>query len=150
MIIPMAPDKQQKIVTVCRKAHFNATHRLHNPNWTDDKNEKVFGKCNNENYHGHNYDLIVKVTGQVDPDTGYVIDLKILNDIIRQHVIERYDHKNLYLDMPDFKDMNPSAENIVIKIWHLIRDQIDAKFELSIQLFETERNYVEYSGHGKV
>jgi 6-pyruvoyltetrahydropterin/6-carboxytetrahydropterin synthase len=150
MIIPMAPNKQQEIVTVCRKAHFNATHRLHNPNWADEKNEKVFGKCNNENYHGHNYDLIVKVSGQIDPETGYVIDLKILNEIIRQHVIERYDHKNLYLDMPDFKDLNPSAENIVIKIWHLLRDQIDAKFELSVQLFETERNYVEYSGHGNI
>lgn len=146
----MAPNKQQEIITVCRKVHFNATHRLHNPNWTDDKNEKVFGKCNNENYHGHNYDLIVKVTGPVDPESGYVIDLKILNDIIRQYVIERYDHKNLYLDMPDFKNLNPSAENIVIKIWHLLRDQIDAKFDLCIQLFETERNYVEYSGHGKI
>lgn len=146
----MAPNKQQEIITVCRKVHFNATHRLHNPNWTDDKNEKVFGKCNNENYHGHNYDLIVKVTGPVDPESGYVIDLNILNDIIRQYVIERYDHKNLYLDMPDFKNLNPSAENIVIKIWHLLRDQIDAKFDLCIQLFETERNYVEYSGHGKI
>ena len=146
MNIPMAPNKHQEIVTVCRKAHFNATHRLHNPNWTDDKNEKVFGKCNNENYHGHNYDLIVKVTGTVDPETGYVIDLKILNDIIREHIIERYDHKNLYLDMPDFKELNPSAENIVIKIWHLLRDHIDAKFDFCIQLYETERNYVEYSG----
>jgi 6-pyruvoyltetrahydropterin/6-carboxytetrahydropterin synthase len=146
MIITMDPNIHQEIVTVCRKAHFNATHRLHNPNWSDDKNEMVFGKCNNENYHGHNYDLIVKVTGPVDPETGYVIDLKILNDIIRQYIVERYDHKNLYLDMPDFKDLNPSAENIVIKIWHLLRDHIDAKFDLSIQLFETERNYVEYSG----
>jgi len=145
----MTPNRQQETVTVCRKAHFNATHRLHNPNWTDDKNEKVFGKCNNENYHGHNYDLIVKVTGPIDPETGYVIDLKILNDIIRQHVIERYDHKNLYLDTPDFKDLNPSAENIVIKIWHLLREQLDDKFDLSILLFETERNYVEYSGQGK-
>jgi 6-pyruvoyltetrahydropterin/6-carboxytetrahydropterin synthase len=142
----MAPDKHQEIVTVCRKAHFNATHRLHNPHWTDEKNEKIFGKCNNENYHGHNYDLIVKVTGPVDLESGYVIDLKILNDIIRQHVIERYDHKNLYLDVPDFKDLNPSAENIVVKIWHLLRNHIDARFELNIQLFETERNYVEYSG----
>lgn len=142
----MAPDKHQEVVTVCRKAHFNATHRLHNPNWTDEKNEKVFGKCNNENYHGHNYDLIVKVTGPIDPESGYVIDLKILNDIIRQYVIEKYDHRNLYLDVPDFKDLNPSAENIVVKIWHLLREHIDAKFELNIQLFETERNYVEYSG----
>jgi 6-pyruvoyltetrahydropterin/6-carboxytetrahydropterin synthase len=142
----MAPGKHQEIVTVCRKAHFNATHRLHNPNWTDEKNENVFGKCNNENYHGHNYDLIVKVTGPIDSESGYVMDLKILNEIIRQFVIERFDHKNLYLDVADFKDLNPSAENIVVKIWHLLRDQIDVKFELYIQLFETERNFVEYSG----
>ena len=146
----MAPNKQQEIVTVCRKAHFNATHRLHNPNWADEKNEKVFGKCNNENYHGHNYDLIVKVTGTVDPETGYVIDLKILNDFIRQHVIERYDHKNLYLDMLDFKGLNPSAENIAIKIWHILRKQVDLKFDLHIQLYETERNYIEYSGPVKI
>jgi len=142
----MAPDKHQEVVTVCRKAHFNATHRLHNPNWTDEKNEKVFGKCNNENYHGHNYDLIVKITGPIDPESGYVIDLKILNEIIREYVIERYDHRNLYLDVPDFKDLNPSVENIGVKIWHLLREHIDAKFELNIQLFETERNYMEYSG----
>jgi 6-pyruvoyltetrahydropterin/6-carboxytetrahydropterin synthase len=142
----MAAEKNPEIVTACRKVHFNATHRLHNPNWNDEKNEKVFGKCNNENYHGHNYDLIVKVTGPVDPETGYVIDLKILNDIIRQSIIERYDHKNLYLDLVDFKDLNPSAENISIKIWHILRAQIDKKLELKVQLFETERNFVEYSG----
>lgn len=146
----MDPDKHQEIVTACRKAHFNATHRLHNPNWTDDKNELVFGKCNNENYHGHNYDLVVKITGPVDPDSGYVIDLRILNDIIRQNVIERYDHKNLYLDVTDFKDLNPSAENIAIRIWHHLREYIDAKFELNVQLFETERNFVEYSGKEKL
>lgn len=145
----MASNRQPEIVTACRKVHFNATHRLHNPDWSDDKNEKVFGKCNNENYHGHNYDLIVKVTGPVDPDTGYVIDLKVLNDIIRQYVIERYDHKNLYLDIPDFKDLNPSVENIAIKIWYILRDLLDAKFDLHIQLFETERNYIEYSGPAK-
>lgn len=142
----MSLNKQSEIVTACRKVHFNATHRLHNPNWSDDKNEKVFGKCNNENYHGHNYDLVVRVTGPVDPNTGYVIDLKILNEMIRQHVIEKYDHKNLYLDIPDFKDLNPSAENIAIRIWQILREQIDPKFLLSIQLFETERNFVEYSG----
>jgi 6-pyruvoyltetrahydropterin/6-carboxytetrahydropterin synthase len=142
----MSLNKQSEIVTACRKVHFNATHRLHNPNWSDDKNEKVFGKCNNENYHGHNYDLVVRVTGLVDPDTGYVIDLKILNEMIRQHVIEKYDHKNLYLDIPDFKDLNPSAENIAIRIWQILREQLDPKFLLSIQLFETERNFVEYSG----
>ena len=142
----MTSKEQPAIITACRKAHFNATHRLNNPNWTDEKNELVFGKCNNENYHGHNYDLIVKVTGPVDPETGYVIDLKILNEMIRQHVIEKYDHKNLYLDIPDFKDLNPSAENIAIRIWQILREQIDPKFLLSIQLFETERNFVEYSG----
>jgi 6-pyruvoyltetrahydropterin/6-carboxytetrahydropterin synthase len=142
----MTSNRQPEIVTACRKVHFNATHRLHNPNWSDEKNEIVFGKCNNENYHGHNYDLIVKVTGPVDPDTGYVIDLKILNDIIRLNVIEKYDHKNLYLDMPDFKDLNPSAENIAIKIWNILRDLLDKRLELSIQLYETERNFVIYSG----
>ena len=142
----MTSNRQPEIVTACRKVHFNATHRLHNPNWTDEKNEMVFGKCNNENYHGHNYDLIVKVTGPVDPDTGYVIDLKILNDIIRLHVIEKYDHKNLYLDLPDFKDLNPSVENIAIKIWYILRDLLDKRLELSIQLYETERNFVVYSG----
>jgi 6-pyruvoyltetrahydropterin/6-carboxytetrahydropterin synthase len=142
----MDPEKKPEIVTACRKAHFNATHRLHNPNWTDDKNEKVFGKCNNENYHGHNYDMVIKVTGPVDPDTGYVIDLKILNEIVRQYIIERYDHKNLYLDVPDFQYLNPSAENIVIKIWNILRDKLDNRFNLQVQLFETERNFVEYSG----
>jgi 6-pyruvoyltetrahydropterin/6-carboxytetrahydropterin synthase len=144
----MASQRQFEIVTACRKVHFNATHRLHNPNWTDEKNEKVFGTCNNENYHGHNYDLIVKVTGPVDPDTGFVIDLKILNDLVRQHVIEKYDHRNLYLDVPDFKDLNPSVENIAIRIWNILRDLLDSKFGLVIQLFETERNFVEYSGPG--
>lgn len=142
----MATDKHQAIVTVCRRAHFNATHRLHNPNWSDEKNEKVFGKCNNENYHGHNYDLIVMVTGPIDPESGYVIDLKALNELIRQHIIERFDHRNLYLDVEDFKDLNPSAENICVKIWHILREYIDSRFELNIQLYETERNFVEYSG----
>lgn len=137
-------------VTACRKTHFNAAHRLHNPNWSDDKNEKVFGDCNNPNYHGHNYNLIVKVTGEVDPETGYVMDMKELKDIVKVHVENRYDHKNLYLDVDDFKDLNPSAENIAIKIWHLLREQIDEKFKLDIVLYETERNFVEYSGpnHG--
>jgi 6-pyruvoyltetrahydropterin/6-carboxytetrahydropterin synthase len=142
----MAANHQPEIVTACRQAHFNATHRLHNPNWSDEKNEKVFGKCNNENYHGHNYNLVVQVTGPVDPDTGYVIDLKHLNELIREKVIERYDHRNLYLDVEDFKYLNPSAENIAIKIWHLLREHIDNKFKLEITLYETERNFVIYSG----
>ena len=142
----MAPNRQPEIVTACRQAHFNATHRLHNPNWSDEKNEKVFGKCNNENYHGHNYNLVVKVTGPVDPETGYVVDLKNLNELIREKVIERYDHRNLYLDVEDFRDLNPSAENIAIKIWYLLRDHIDPKYDLEIELFETERNFVLFSG----
>lgn len=142
----MTSQERPPIVTACRKAHFNATHRLNNPNWTDEKNELVFGKCNNENYHGHNYDLIVKVSGPVDPETGYVIDLKVLNDFVRQYIVERYDHKNLYLDVPDFMDLNPSVENIAIKIWDILREKLDPKFNLQIQLFETERNFVEYSG----
>ncbi len=134
-------------LTACRKTHFNATHRLHNPNWSDEKNEKVFGLCNNPNYHGHNYDLIVKVTGEVDPETGYVIDMKILKDIVKENIENRYDHKNLYLDVDDFKDLNPSAEIIAIKIWDILRDRIDNKFDLSVVLYETERNFVEYHGN---
>lgn len=145
----MAPLQKPEVVTVCRKAHFNATHRLHNVNWSDEKNEKVFGKCNNENYHGHNYNLVVKVTGQVNPETGYVIDLKILNDMIREHVIERYDHKNLYMDVEDFSDLNPSSENIAIKIWGILRRLLDQGLQLEIELYETERNFVIYSGPGK-
>jgi 6-pyruvoyltetrahydropterin/6-carboxytetrahydropterin synthase len=142
----MASPLKPEIVTACRKAHFNATHRLHNPNWSDEKNEKVFGKCNNENYHGHNYDLVVKVTGPIDPDTGYVIDLKLLNDIIMEHIVERYDHKNLYLDVEDFRDVNPSAEYIAVAIWKILREKLDGKFIIGIELFETERNFVFYNG----
>jgi len=137
---------KNEIVTVCRKAHFNATHRLHNPNWSDEKNEKVFGKCNNENYHGHNYNLVVKVTGPIDPETGYVIDLKLLNDLIMEHVVERYDHKNLYLDMEDFRDVNPSAEYISVAIWNILRPLLDDSLLLAVELFETERNFVCYGG----
>ena len=133
-------------VSACRKVHFNATHRLHNPNWTDEKNELVFGSCNNPNYHGHNYDLIVKVKGEVDPETGYVMDMKILKGIVDNHIVKRYDHKNLFLDVEDFRDTNPSAENIVIKIWNILRPQIDTKYGLSLVLYETERNFVEYDG----
>lgn len=133
-------------VCVSRKAHFNATHRLHNPHWDDAKNEAVFGKCNNQNYHGHNYSLIVKVTGEVDADTGYVIDLGALSEIIKENIEERYDHKNLYLDLEDFRDLNPSAENIAIRIWNILREKLDNKLDLTIELYETERNFVEYSG----
>ncbi len=133
-------------VTACRKTHFNATHRLHNTNWDNDKNEKVFGSCNNPNYHGHNYDLVVKVKGEVDSETGYVIDIKVLKDIVKENIENRYDHKNLYLDVDDFRDQNPSAENIAIRIWNILREKIDPEFELSIVLYETERNFVEYDG----
>ncbi len=133
-------------VTACRKAHFNATHRLHNPNWSDAKNERIFGSCNNPNYHGHNYTLIVKVTGEIDPDTGYVMDMNVLKNIIHEHVVRRYDHKNLFLDVEDFKDINPSAENMIVRIWEILRLEIDRKYELSLVLYETERNFVEYDG----
>jgi 6-pyruvoyltetrahydropterin/6-carboxytetrahydropterin synthase len=133
-------------VTACRKTHFNATHRLHNPRWDDARNEKIFGSCNNPNYHGHNYNLTVKVKGEVDAETGYVMDMGILKEIVKEHIEDRYDHKNLYLDVEDFADLNPSAENIAIKIWNILRAEIDAKYDLSIVLFETDRNFVEYDG----
>jgi len=133
-------------VRVCRKEHFNAAHRLFNPGWSDSKNETVFGKCNNPNYHGHNYDLVVKVKGEIDPETGYVIDIDQLKNIIRSNILDRFDHKNLNLDVPEFRELNPTAENIAVVIWGILRKKIDPKHELSIQLFETERNFVEYSG----
>ncbi len=133
-------------VTVCRKAHFNAAHRLYNPRWDNLKNEETFGVCNNPNFHGHNYDLVVKVTGDVDPDTGYVIDMNILKDIIRENVISRYDHKNLNIDVEDFKNVNPTAENIAVAIWNILRKKISSGLDLSVVLYETERNFIEYSG----
>lgn len=133
-----------KKVSVFRKEHFNAAHRLNNPMLSVEKNKAVFGKCNNDNYHGHNYELIVKITGVVDAVTGYVIDLKMLSDIIKTEVIERFDHKNLNLDVIDFRDLNPTAENIAIVIYNIINAKIDTKYELKIVLYETERNYVEY------
>ncbi len=135
---------QNQRVTVFRKEHFNAAHRLNNPNWSDEKNERVYGKCNNFNYHGHNYDLIVQVTGEVDPETGYVIDMKVLSDVIKEHVTNRFDHKNLNLDTEEFRDLNPSAENIAIVIYNLIREQLDPTLDLRVRLYETERNFVEY------
>ncbi len=131
-------------VAVFRKEHFNAAHRLHNPAWSDEKNISVFGKCNNPNFHGHNYDLIVKVVGEPDPQTGYLIDLKMLSDLIKENVLQRFDHKNLNLDTKEFKDLNPSAENIAIVIYNILREKIDKKFDLQIRLYETERNFVEY------
>jgi 6-pyruvoyltetrahydropterin/6-carboxytetrahydropterin synthase len=131
-------------VAVYRKEHFNAAHRLHNPNWDDATNSKVFGKCNNPNYHGHNYELVVKVTGNLNPATGYVIDMKVLSDIIQQNVIEKFDHKNLNEDTQEFKNLNPTAENIAIVIYNILKPKINAAFNLQIRLYETENNFVEY------
>jgi len=131
-------------VAVYRKEHFNAAHRLHNEAWNEETNDKVFGKCNNPNYHGHNYDLIVKIVGEVDPETGFVIDLKILSDIVNNAVLKKLDHKNLNLDVREFKQLNPTAENIAIVIYNLLRHEIDEKLYVQVRLYETERNFVEY------
>lgn len=131
-------------VSVFRKEHFNAAHRLNNPAWDEEKNKEVFGKCNLPHFHGHNYDLIVKVTGVPDPQTGYVIDMKILSDIIKDNVLEKFDHRNLNLDTVEFKNLNPTAENIAIVIYGLIRPLIDEHYDLQIRLYETPRNFVEY------
>ena len=133
-------------ITVSRKAHFNAAHRLHNKNWSDEKNDKVFGKCNYQNFHGHNYELVVSVTGKINPETGYVIDMGELKKIIKNEVEERLDHKNLNLDIPHFSNTIPSAENICIYIYDILKDNIDSQFKLSVRLYETPRNFVEYSG----
>ncbi|MET3127146.1 6-pyruvoyltetrahydropterin/6-carboxytetrahydropterin synthase [Arcicella rosea] len=133
-----------KRVSVFRKEHFNAAHRLNNPNWSDEKNERVYGKCNNFNYHGHNYELIVQVTGEIDVETGYVIDMKVLSEIIKVEILDRFDHKNLNLDTEEFKDLNPSAENIAIVIHDKLKTKINSNFDLKIRLYETERNFVEY------
>ena len=131
-------------VSVFRKEQFNSAHRLFNPEWSDEKNDRIFGKCNNPNFHGHNYELVVRLTGEVDAKTGYVYDMKILSDIINEHIIDRFDHKNLNLDVKEFKNLNPTAENIVIVIYRILRDQIDNRYDLKIQLYETKRNFVEY------
>ncbi|XOV94010.1 MAG: 6-pyruvoyl tetrahydropterin synthase family protein [Bacteroidota bacterium] len=131
-------------VAVFRKEHFNAAHRLYNPNWSDKENDQVFGKCNNPNWHGHNYELEVRLVGEPDPNTGYVYDMKKLSDIIKEEILARFDHKNLNLDVPDFKDLNPTAENISVVIYNLLRKRIDDDLELKIRLYETERNFVEY------
>jgi 6-pyruvoyltetrahydropterin/6-carboxytetrahydropterin synthase len=131
-------------IAVIRKEHFNAAHRLHNPEWTEEQNQEIFGKCNNKNYHGHNYDLFVKVTGTPDPGTGYVYDMKVLSDIIKDSVLNKFDHKNLNLDTDEFQHLNPTAENIAVVIWNILREKIDKKFDLKITLYETERNFVEY------
>jgi len=131
-------------VAVYRRAHFNAAHRLYNQDWSFEKNEEVYGKCNNPNYHGHNYDLEVKVVGEIDPETGYVIDLKYLKDLIENEVVERFDHKNLNLDTEEFKDLIPTAENICTVIYRILRDHLPMKYDLKVRLYETKRNFVEY------
>jgi 6-pyruvoyltetrahydropterin/6-carboxytetrahydropterin synthase len=133
-------------VTISRKAHFNAAHRLHNKHWSEEKNRKIFGKCNNPHYHGHNYDLVVSVTGDIDPDTGYVMDAKILKDLIKSEVEEALDHKNLNIEVPEFKNLNPTAEYIAVVIWNKLKPHLDASHDLSITLYETPRNYVTYNG----
>ena len=133
-----------KIVAVFRREHFNAAHRLFNPDWDDATNTNVFGKCALPNYHGHNYELEVKVVGEPDPKTGFVMDLKKLSDLIETEILGRFDHKNLNLDTEDFKNLNPTAENIAIVIHDILRPHIDAKMDLLIRLYETPRNFVEY------
>jgi len=129
---------------IVRREHFNSAHRLHNPMWSDEKNTAVFGKCNNPNYHGHNYDLEVKVIGTVNEDTGYVLDTKHLSDLIKEHVLNKFDHKNLNLDVEVFKTLNPTAENIAIVIYNILRPLIEENYELKIKLYETPRNFVEF------
>jgi 6-pyruvoyltetrahydropterin/6-carboxytetrahydropterin synthase len=131
-------------VAVFRKEHFNAAHRLFNPSWDNERNNDVFGKCNNPNFHGHNYELIVKLMGEPDPSTGYVMDMKVLSNIIRDNVLQRFDHKNLNLDTVYFKDLNPTAENICIVIYNILREKIDKRLDMQVRLYETERNFVEY------
>ena len=134
-------------VAVFRKEHFNAAHRLFNPAWIDEKNDAVFGKCNNPNYHGHNYELIVQLKGEVNPETGYVYDMKVLSDLIKEQVLSKFDHKNLNLDTEEFKSLIPSAENIAVVIWKILREKIDRNYDLIVRLYETERNFVEYDGN---
>ncbi|MEZ4856332.1 MAG: 6-carboxytetrahydropterin synthase [Gelidibacter sp.] len=134
-------------VTVSRKAHFNAAHRLYRKDWTDEKNAEIFGKCSNPNYHGHNYELTVSVTGRINRETGYVIDIQVLKDIIKSEIEDAFDHKNLNIEVPEFKDLNPTAENIVVVIYNKIRVKLDSQLDLEVVLFETPRNFVTYSGN---
>jgi 6-pyruvoyltetrahydropterin/6-carboxytetrahydropterin synthase len=131
-------------VAVYRKEHFNAAHRLHSNAFDEATNKRIFGKCNNPNFHGHNYELVVKVTGEPDKDTGYVIDLKQLSDLIKKEILGRFDHKNLNLDVIEFKDLNPTAENIAITIYNILQPLISSQLQLQVRLYETERNFVEY------
>lgn len=134
-------------LTVYRKAHFNAAHRLFKQEWDDAKNLEVFGKCSNPNYHGHNYELEVGIKGEIDPETGFLMDLKVLSKIIEEEIEDAFDHKNLNIEVPEFKNLNPTVENIAVVIWNKIRARIDSKFDISIKLYETPRNFVVYNGH---
>ena len=135
-------------IAVFRKAHFNAAHRLHNPDWSDEKNKEVFGRCNNQYYHGHNYDLEVKVTGEVDPESGYLIDLKVLKDVIKSEVEDKFDHKNIDLEIPEFQNMMSSVENICYVIWDILQRKLGDQYEVRIRLWETPRNYAQYPADG--
>ena len=134
-------------VKVSRQAHFNAAHRLYRVDWSFEKNQEIFGLCNNPNYHGHNYELIVSVIGEIDPITGYVMDMKVLKDLIKSEVENAFDHKNLNLEVPEFKEMNPTAENIAVVIYHKLRPHIEAGKDIEVVLYETPRNFVTYSGN---
>lgn len=131
---------------VCRRVNFNAAHRLYRKDWSDEKNDAVFGKCNNPNFHGHNYVMEVWIEGDIDAETGYVIDLKILKDIIKEEIVERFDHRNLNLDCSEFENLIPTAENIILVSWNLLRSRLDKKFKLKLKLWETENNIFEYDG----
>ena len=131
-------------IAIYRKAHFNAAHRLYNPEWTHEKNIEIFGVCTSPNFHGHNYDMEVKVVGEIDPVTGMVINLKDLSQLIKVQIEDRFDHKNLNLDVDDFKSLNPTAENICVVIWQILRAQLPEQYDLSVRLYETPRNFVEY------
>ena len=133
-------------VTISRKAHFNSAHRLFRKDWSFEKNQAIFGKCNNPNFHGHNYDLTVSITGDIDPETGYVMDVKILADLIKEEVENKFDHKNLNLDVADFAELNPTAENIAVVIWQKLRAKIETKYDIEVILYETPRNFVTYKG----
>ncbi len=133
-------------VKVSRKAHFNAAHRLYRPDWSDEQNRTVFGKCNNPHFHGHNYELIVSVSGDIDPETGFVMDMKVLKDLIKAEIEEALDHKNLNLEVPEFKKLNPTAENIAVVIWQKLRPHIAEDKSLEVVLYETPRNFVTYTG----
>lgn len=134
-------------VTVSRKAHFNAAHRLYRKDWDDDRNKEIFGKCSNPNFHGHNYELIVAVTGEIDPETGFVMDIKVLKDLIFSEIETEFDHKNLNVEVPEFKEMNPTAENISVVIWNKLKAKLPQNLELSVTLYETPRNFVTYTGN---